>query len=192
MDNGPRTKLILRGLLHAFTGIMAAAVAILAAAIAASMSGYGSAIGTDDLERFVALRSLQLAHADLTLSMSVVVFFGTVVAILIQILRSFVVVAATTEPQRARNLRLVVVAVMLVVGFLIPGYDAARTMVCASAVQVAGMDRLAVARRDTKGGDEAAIRAAAKLETPVRIALFRDCARQQDRWNLYLSLPLRN
>ena len=63
---------------------MAAAVAILAAAIAASMSGYGSALDTVAVERLVAIRSLQLAHADLTHSMSMVVLFGTVIAILIQ------------------------------------------------------------------------------------------------------------
>lgn len=187
MDNGPQAKLILRGLLHALTGIMAAAVAILAAALAASMSGYGSGIAADDLERFVALRGLQLAHADLTLSMSMVVFFGTLAALLIQILRSFVVATTTLQPQRTRNNWLVVAGIILIAGVLVPGYGAARTMVCASAVQVEGMDRLAAARSVAKG--DAAIRAAAKLTDPVRAPLFRDCTRQRDRWNLYLSLP---
>jgi hypothetical protein len=165
---------------------MAASVVILAAALTASMTGYSSALAPEDVERFTALRALQLAYGDLTAAMSMVVFLGTVVALSIQVLRSFVIVSATTSSQRGHNFLLILAGVVLVIVPIVPGYGAARTMVCTSAVQRDGTDRLASARLEKKG-DEAAIRQAARLSTPVRPFVFHDCTVQQNRWNVLLA-----
>jgi hypothetical protein len=103
-------------------------------------------------------------------------------------LRSFVIVTTTTPEQRTHNILLMLAGVALIVVPLVPGYQAARTMVCTSDVQLEGTGRLATIRLEKKG-DEAAIRDGARLTTPVRSVIFRDCAVQQNRWNLLLAIP---
>jgi hypothetical protein len=214
LESPPKPKVpegLLAGVLYGLAGIMAASTAITVALIAGLVASGTSSSAADDPVRWISVHFLDATYAVLLHDMVLILFWGSVAAIIAQVLRARAISAGDDKTKWRYAWGGVGVASALV---LLLGVPAAKEAACAGEVQSEAsallLKRLEEPNPNT--ADHRRTLAATELSVPDNTSgsnagasnsnktqatkpfivdvLLISCQRQVDRWaNSQLSLP---